>query len=121
MHDVGIVEAGPARLFAANVLVRAGIACVAFERLAEEAVRARARAGLIEHRTAQLLERHALAGGMLTRGKTIGACEFRRGGRRHVFDYAAPSGRAHHVYPQQLPIKVGLIFPAAPCKNRQLF
>jgi p-hydroxybenzoate 3-monooxygenase len=102
MPDVGIVGAGPAGLFAANVLVGAGIDCVVFERLAEDAVRARARAGLIEHRTAGLLERHGLADGMLARGKTIGACEFRRDGRRHVFDYAALSGAAHHVYPQQL-------------------
>ena len=50
MRDVGIVGAGPAGLFAANVLVRAGIDCVVFERLAEDAVRDRARAGLIEHR-----------------------------------------------------------------------
>jgi 2-polyprenyl-6-methoxyphenol hydroxylase-like FAD-dependent oxidoreductase len=48
------VGAGPAGLFAANVLVRAGIDCVVFERLAEDAVRARARAGLIEHRTTRL-------------------------------------------------------------------
>jgi p-hydroxybenzoate 3-monooxygenase len=102
MRDVGIVGAGPAGLFAANVLVRAGIDCVVFERLAEGAVRARARAGLIEHRTVRLLERHGLAGGMLARGKTIGACEFRRAGRRYVFDYATLSGAGHHVYPQQL-------------------
>lgn len=102
MRDVGIVRAGPAGLFAANVLVRAGIDCVVFERLAEDAVRARARAGLIEHRTARLLERHGLAGGMLARGKAIGACEFRRAGARQVFDYQALSGHVHHVYPQQL-------------------
>jgi hypothetical protein len=101
MRDVGNVGAGPAGLFAANVLVRAGIDCVVFERLAEGAVRARAR-GLIEHRTAGQLERHGLADGMLARGKTIGACEFRRNGRRYVFDYAALSGAAHHVYPQLL-------------------
>jgi hypothetical protein len=41
------MEAGPAGLFAASVLVRADIDCVDFERLAEDAVRARARAGLI--------------------------------------------------------------------------
>ena len=49
--DVGIVGAGPAGLFAANVLVRAEIDCLVLERLDEEAVRARARAGLIEDRT----------------------------------------------------------------------
>src|SRR5262252_2243111 len=102
MTDVGIVGAGPAGLFAANVLTRAGVDCVVFEWLAEEGVRARARAGLIEHRTALLLERQGLAGGMLSRGKTLGACEFRRANRRHVFDYASLSGARHHVYPQQL-------------------
>ena len=75
MRDVGIIGAGPAGLFAANVLVREGIDCVVLERLPEDAVRARARAGLIEHRTGQLLERHGLAGGMLAEGKTVGACE----------------------------------------------
>jgi p-hydroxybenzoate 3-monooxygenase len=99
---VAIVGAGPAGLFAGNALVRAGIDCLVLERLGEGAVRARARAGLIETRTASLLERHGLADGMLQRGKTLGACEFRRGAKRHVFDYGSLSGALHHVYPQQL-------------------
>ena len=100
--DVGIIGAGPAGLFAANLLVRAGIGCAVFERLSEDGVRARTRAGLIEARTASLLERHGLAGGMLSRGSTSSACEFRRGGVRHVFEYAALAGACHRVYPQQL-------------------
>lgn len=40
MRDVGVVGAGPVGLFAANVLARAGIDCMVFERLAEDAVRA---------------------------------------------------------------------------------
>ena len=99
--DVGIVGAGPAGLFAGSVLVRAGIDCLVFERLDEEAVRARVRAGLIEDRTGRLLQAHGLAEGMLKRGKTLGACEFRRGGRTQVFDYASLSGGHHYVYPQQ--------------------
>ena len=55
---VGIVGAGPAGLFAANVLLRAGIDCQILERLDEPAVRGRARAGLIEDRTARLLDAH---------------------------------------------------------------
>ena len=101
VSSVGIVGAGPAGLFAANVLVRAGIDCELFERLDEGAARARARAGLIEDRTARLLDAYGLADGMLKRGKTLGACEFRRGGVRHVFDYGSLSGARHHVYPQQ--------------------
>ena len=70
--DVGIVGAGPAGLFAGNVLVRAGIDCLVLERLDEEAVRARARAGLIEDRTGRLLQAHGLAEGMLTARKDPG-------------------------------------------------
>ena len=72
MVDVGIVGAGPAGLFAGNVLTRAGIDCLVLERLDEEAVRARARAGLIEDRTARLLQTHGLAEGMVTRRKDPG-------------------------------------------------
>jgi p-hydroxybenzoate 3-monooxygenase len=79
---IGIVGAGPAGLFAANVLVRAGIDCEIFERLDEGSVRARARAGLIEDRTARLLAAHGLANGMQERGKSLGTCEFRRAGQR---------------------------------------
>jgi p-hydroxybenzoate 3-monooxygenase len=95
------VGAGPAGLFAANVLVRAGIDCEILESLDESAVRARARAGLIEHRTARLLAAHGLAQGMLQRGRTLGSCEFRRHGQRFVFDYGSLSGALHNVYPQQ--------------------
>jgi p-hydroxybenzoate 3-monooxygenase len=100
--SVGIVGAGPAGLLAANLLVRSGIDFVIFERLHEAATRARARAGLIEIRTASMLDRHGLADGMRSRGMTSDACEFRRGGVRHVFDYGALTGMRHHVYPQQL-------------------
>jgi p-hydroxybenzoate 3-monooxygenase len=98
---VAIIGAGPAGLFAANVLVGAGIDCEIFERLDESAVRARARAGLIEDRTARLLAGHGLADGMLKGGMTLGSCEFRRGGERHVFEYGSLAGALHHVYPQQ--------------------
>jgi p-hydroxybenzoate 3-monooxygenase len=100
--DVGVVGAGPAGLLAANALVRAGISCAVFERLSEDDVRARARAGLIEARTVALLDRHGLADGLRVRGFTSEACEFRRDGVRHVFDYAALTGFRHHIYPQQL-------------------
>lgn len=99
---VGIVGAGPAGLFAATLLTQAGIDCVVFERLPEDTVRARTRAGLIEIRTASMLDRHGLAAGMLSRGSTSGVCEFRRGGIRHVLDYGSLAGARSHVYPQQL-------------------
>jgi p-hydroxybenzoate 3-monooxygenase len=100
--DVGVVGAGPAGLLAANALARAGVECAVFERLSEQAARARARAGLIEARTVALLERHGLADRLHAHGLTSEACEFRRGGVRYVFNYARLSGFRHHVYPQQL-------------------
>jgi p-hydroxybenzoate 3-monooxygenase len=57
---------------------------------------------VIEARTVALLDRHGLADGMLTRGFPSGACEFRRGGVAHVFDYGELAGVLHHIYPQQL-------------------
>ena len=100
--DVAVVGAGPAGLLAANALVQAGVDCAVFERSSEEATRARARAGLIEAQTVALLDRYELAEGLHARGITSEACEFRRSGVRHVFDYTALSGFRHHVYPQQL-------------------
>jgi p-hydroxybenzoate 3-monooxygenase len=100
--DVGVVGAGPAGLLAANAMARAGVECTVLERLSEDATRARSRAGLIEARTVALLDRHELSKGLHARGLMSEACEFRRGGVRHLFDYAALSGFRHHVYPQQL-------------------
>ncbi|HEY2318932.1 MAG TPA: FAD-dependent monooxygenase [Solirubrobacteraceae bacterium] len=100
--DVGVVGAGPAGLLAANALVRAGVECAVFERLSEDAARARTRAGQIDARTVALLDRHELSTGLHARGVTSEACEFRRGGVRHIFDYAALTGFRHYFYPQQL-------------------
>jgi p-hydroxybenzoate 3-monooxygenase len=79
--DVGVVGAGPAGLLAANALVRAGVESRVFERLSEDAVRARARAGLIEARTVALLDRYGLANGLHAQGLASGACEFRTSAR----------------------------------------
>lgn len=100
--SVVVVGAGPAGLVAANVLVAAGIDVVVVERLDEAGVRGRARAGLIEHRTAQLLDRYGVAEGLHERGARLGACEFRRDGHGFVYDYAALCGAHHYVYPQQM-------------------
>lgn len=61
-------------LLVANALVAAGVECAVFERLSEDAARARARAGLIEARAVALLDRHGLADGLHARGFTSEAC-----------------------------------------------
>jgi p-hydroxybenzoate 3-monooxygenase len=98
---VGIVGAGPAGLVIGHVLQRAGIAFVVLERQDSDALRSRVKAGMIEHRTLELLKRHGLAGPILERGSRMGMCEFRADGQSFILDYAALCGGVgHYIYPQ---------------------
>jgi p-hydroxybenzoate 3-monooxygenase len=100
--DVCIVGAGPAGLVLAHLLHRAGISFVVLELQEADALRARVKAGLIEHRTVELLKPHGLADPILERGRENGTCEFRADGTAFVLDYGALSGgRGHYIYPQQ--------------------
>ena len=60
--EVCVVGAGPAGLVSALLLQQSEIPCIVLERLSQDAFRRRAGAGLIEHRTVQLLKL-ARAGG----------------------------------------------------------
>ncbi|MDH6124057.1 4-hydroxybenzoate 3-monooxygenase [Kitasatospora sp. GP82] len=103
---VAIVGAGPAGLVLANVLQRAGIDCVVVERQTRSYVEARARAGLIEHRTVEFLRRHGLAERLLAEGAEHGSCEFRFQGERFSIPYRDLAGdRSHYVYPQQFLVR----------------
>lgn len=104
--DVCVVGAGPAGLVVANRLLQSGVSCVVIERLASEALCARAKAGMLEHRSVQALEPHGLATPILERGTRNGVVELRVDGAGHVFDYAAlTGGRGHFVYPQHLLVR----------------
>jgi p-hydroxybenzoate 3-monooxygenase len=60
------------------------------------------KAGMIEHRTVELLKACGLADTILERGTQVGVCEFRADGEAFVLDYAALcGGRGHYIYPQQ--------------------
>ena len=97
-----VVGAGPAGLAVAHLLRRGGVSCVVLERQEPGGLRARVKAGMIEHRTVELLEPHGLAETILSRGTRIGTCEFRADGEAFVLDYAALcDGRGHYIYPQQ--------------------
>jgi p-hydroxybenzoate 3-monooxygenase len=99
---VCIVGAGPAGLAVAHLLQRAGISFVVLERERADRLRARMKAGMIEHRTVELLKPHGLAEAILSRGTRIGTCEFRADGEAFVLDYAALCGGCgHYIYPQQ--------------------
>jgi p-hydroxybenzoate 3-monooxygenase len=103
---VVIVGAGPAGLLLANRLIQEGVDCVVLERHTRAAVEARARAGVLEHRSAELLARHGLADGMHAAAAKHGTCEFRRDGTRFTVPYGELAGGvAHWVYPQQFLVR----------------
>ena len=98
---VCIVGAGPAGLVTAHLLRRAGISFVVLERQDADGLRARVKAGMIEHRTVELLRPSGLADPILGGGRRIGTCEFRADGQAFVLDYAGLcGGRGHYIYPQ---------------------
>jgi p-hydroxybenzoate 3-monooxygenase len=85
----------------AHLLRRANTSFVVLERQQADELRARVKAGMIEHRTIELLRAHDLAEPILRNGSRIGICEFRADGDAYVLDYAALcGGRGHHIYPQ---------------------
>lgn len=97
---VGIVCAGAAGLALALLLQRAGVSCGVLERQDAASLCASMKAGMLGHRTVELLKRHGLADTILERGRRIGSCEFRAGGDAFVLDYAALcGGRWAPIYP----------------------
>ena len=74
---------------------------VLLERQQADGLRARVKAGMIEHRTVGLLARHGLADPIVRAGLRVGQCEFRADGQAFLLDYAALcGGRGHYIYPQ---------------------
>jgi p-hydroxybenzoate 3-monooxygenase len=98
---VCIVGAGPAGTLLGNLLLQAKIDCIILDRMSREEICSRARAGLIEHRSVELLKAYGLAERMLLEGRAQTCIEFRAGGKGFLFDCAGPcDGRSSWVYPQ---------------------
>ena len=99
---VGIVGAGPAGLVLAHRLADQGVECVVLEQRTREYVERRVRAGLLEHRTVELLERHGLAERLREVGQIHRGVELRFAGRRARIPYTELyNGRHMMVYAQQ--------------------
>ncbi|WP_017975144.1 4-hydroxybenzoate 3-monooxygenase [Actinopolyspora halophila] len=99
---VAILGAGPAGLTVANLLRARGVDTVVLDRYTREQIVGRARAGLLEHRTVELLDRHGLASRLYAEGTVHRGCEFRSAGTSFFTDYSAHyGGTPHWVYPQQ--------------------
>jgi p-hydroxybenzoate 3-monooxygenase len=108
MTSVGVVVvgAGPAGLLLANRVLLSGVDCLVLERRSREAFERLSRAGLLEHRTVELLRRHGLAAGLERDGRRHGVCEFRRPQSRLVLRYGElAGGRPHWVYPQHMLVR----------------
>ncbi|MGH3328487.1 MAG: 4-hydroxybenzoate 3-monooxygenase [Streptomycetales bacterium] len=99
--QVVVVGAGPAGLTLANLLQQAGVSAVLLETESRSAIEQRPRAGFIEDWVVRALDRHGLAGRLLSTAQIHRKFEFRLGGERHVVNYGQLSGGAHYVYPQQ--------------------
>jgi p-hydroxybenzoate 3-monooxygenase len=98
--QVGIVGAGPAGLLLARLLELAGIDSVVVETRSQEYVRARQRAGVVEHRVGDLL-RQAEVGGRLDRqGLVHDGIYVQFDGERHHIDFRELTGRTVTVYAQ---------------------
>jgi p-hydroxybenzoate 3-monooxygenase len=100
--QVGIIGAGPAGLVLSHLLAEQGIESVVLENRSREYIEHRVRAGLLEHRTVELLNAHGLGSRMMELGKPHRGTEFRVYGERHRIPYSdLYGGREMLVYPQQ--------------------
>jgi p-hydroxybenzoate 3-monooxygenase len=98
--QVGIVGAGPAGLLLARLLELAGIDSVVVENRDERYVRARQRAGVIEHRIGDLL-REAEVGARLDKlGLVHDGIYLQFAGERHHVNFRELTGRTVTVYAQ---------------------
>jgi p-hydroxybenzoate 3-monooxygenase len=103
---VAIIGAGPAGLTLANLLHRRQVPCTVVDKFTREQLLGRARAGLLEYRTVETLNRMGLAKRLYEEGHPHVKCEFRAQGRSLLMDLPQYyEGRSQHVFPQQEVVK----------------
>ncbi len=90
--QVGIVGAGPAGLFLAHLLARAGIESVVVESRSREYVEGRIRAGVLEQGTADLIGELGLGARMAREALIHEGIEIRFAGAGHRIDFPSLTG-----------------------------
>lgn len=104
--QVGIVGAGPAGLLLSHLLALEGIDSVVVERRSREHVEQRVRAGVLEHSTAELLDKCGVGERMRREGLVHHGIELWCGGERHRMPLTElAGGRSIVVYGQQEVVK----------------
>ena len=103
--QVGIIGAGPAGLFLAHLLKRAGIDCVVLEARSREHVEGRVRAGVLERGTVEAMEALGLDARMRREGMVDDGLAMRFRGGTIRFDLVELTGKAVMIYGQQEVVK----------------
>jgi p-hydroxybenzoate 3-monooxygenase len=104
--QVGIVGGGPAGLLLSHLLHLEGIESVVLERRSREELETTVRAGVLEHGTAELLERVGVGERMGREGSVHHGIELRFDGRGHRIDFAdLTDGLSITIYGQQEVVK----------------
>ncbi|UGS34461.1 4-hydroxybenzoate 3-monooxygenase [Capillimicrobium parvum] len=103
--QVGIVGAGPAGLFLAEMLRRHGIGSVILEARSREYVEHRVRAGVLEQGTVDAMAELGVDERLRSEGLLHEGFELRFDGEGHRIDMQALCGRAITVYGQQEVVK----------------
>ncbi|WP_419896198.1 4-hydroxybenzoate 3-monooxygenase [Roseomonas sp. USHLN139] len=103
--QVGIIGCGPAGLFLAHLLARAGIDSVILEARSRAAIEGTIRAGVLEHGVAALMQELGLAERMLRQADRHEGITLQWRGQRLHLDLAALTGKAVTVYAQHEVLK----------------
>jgi p-hydroxybenzoate 3-monooxygenase len=104
--QVGIVGGGPAGLLLSHLLHLEGVESVVLERRSREDLESTVRAGVLEHGTAELLERVGVGKRMKREGSVHHGIELRFDGRGHRIDFAdLTEGLSITIYGQQEVVK----------------
>ena len=103
--QIGIVGAGPAGLFLAHLLKRAGIDCVILENRSRADIEGTIRAGVLEHWVVDLMNELSLGERLMREGRPDTGVTFQFLNRRHHLDFVELTGKQITVYAQHEVIK----------------